>query len=185
MLSGATGVADAASTHADEATGATVTVVAIVTLGLTHVLESVEAGATGEAGLPSGEPQVAVGIGATELSLLQSAQVAVEIGSTELSLLQSAQVSAPVVSGSVGFDVDDFEASQSSHVWSETGVLEAGETGLLEVVLAESQSAQLKLDVVTSHEPLEVMTGESGATEVLSQSAHVVSELDTELEPVR
>jgi hypothetical protein len=59
-------------------------------------------------------------------------------------------------------------------------------TGLLEVVLAGSQSAQSKLDVVTSHEPLEVMTGESGATEVLlSQSAHVVSELDIELEAVR
>jgi hypothetical protein len=131
MPSGATGVAEAASTHADEATGATVTVVAIVTLGLTHVLESVEAGATGEAGLPSGEPQVAVDIGATELSLLQSAQVAVEIGATELSLpqsaqvaveigatelslLQSAQANAPVVSGSVGFDVDGFEASQSA-----------------------------------------------------------------------
>ncbi len=49
-LAAATGVTDAAATHAEEATGATVMVVAIVTLGLTQVLEALAA-ATDEAAL--------------------------------------------------------------------------------------------------------------------------------------
>lgn len=42
-LAAATGVTEAAATQADEATGATVMVVAMVTLGLTHELEALEA----------------------------------------------------------------------------------------------------------------------------------------------
>jgi hypothetical protein len=163
-LTGATGVTEAAATHADEAKGATVTVVATVTLGLAHEPDALEAAATGETGLPLPEPPcphdaldaVAVEADTTE-----------EVFPAELLPSQSPQVTAPVVVGSTGFLlVDVFEASQSAQ--SKLEVVVAGSTDL--VLVEDSQSAQSKAEVV--------VTGSTGLVlvDVFSQSAQ--SKLD-------
>lgn len=175
-VAGDTLLAEVAATQAadEDDTGATVTVVAMVTLGLTQVLTPVEAGLTGL-------PLLVVLLQSPHVTALVVVdEEAVEVGAADLDVdfSQSAQskldVDEDVVFGSLDFVCEASQSAQSKLEVDELVVL-----GSVDFVVEASQSAQSKLDVVAEV----VVAGSTGFVLVddLDDSQSAQSKLDVEV----